>query len=184
MRYLLGFLAVIGLVVVVVVLIIRGLSGGDNTTENGVKLTDYTHTDTVMRMTIEGPINSEQVHQSVRVTVGRSESKVEALQGYENAVFDSRSFGSNSEAYGTFLRALDLLDYNRGSDNEALEDARGYCPEGNLYTFEIIDSNSSLQRYWLTSCGEGTFAGQAGKIQKLFKAQIPDYGKFIRNVNL
>lgn len=184
MRYLLGFLAVIGLIIVVVILIVRGLSGGNDTATSQESLTKYTHTDAVMRMTIEGPINSESAHQGVRITVGRDESKIEALEGYNLDAFDSQAYTSNDVAYGVFLRALDLMQYTRGSEDPSFDDARGFCPEGNLYTFEILDGDNQIQRFWRTTCGEGSFAGNAAKVEDLFQAQIPNYGKFVRKVEL
>jgi|SRR5688572_1946278 len=186
MRYLLGFFAVIGLVILVIVLILRGLSGGGDAPKDLKSLTEYTHTDVVMQYTTTGPIVSDQERYALRITVGRSENKIEALNGYNEIVFATQTYPSNAEAYGTFLRALDLLGYNRGSDSDNLKDERGYCADGNLNLFEIKsdDSRNSVQRFWLTTCGEGNFRGDAGKINNLFIAQIPDYSAFANNVAL
>lgn len=183
MRYLLGLLGIIGLVIVVVVLIIRGFAG-DDTAKDQKPLADYTQTSAVMRLTVEGPINAESQHQAVRVTVGRAEAKAEILQGYHQSVVNSVSHPNNEAAYGVFLRALDLLNFNAGSDDPKLADPRGYCPDGNLYTLQIYQDGREIQSYWRTSCKQGTFGGELAKITDLFEAQIPNYGNFIKDVEL
>jgi hypothetical protein len=82
------------------------------------------------------------------------------------------------------LRALDLLGYTEGNDASELADERGYCPAGRRYIYAIADGSDILQRYWSTSCGEGTFAGRTKGVRALFQAQIPDYREFIRGVKL
>lgn len=183
MRYMLGFLGVIALIIVVLVLIIRGLSG-DDAVKDLKPLTDYTNTDTVMQFTAEGQIDADVVHQSLRISVSRTEARAEILQGYNDTVVDTISYPNNSEAYGVFLRALDLQQFNRGNPSETLKDERGFCADGNLYLFEIKENGQEAQRFWKTSCGEGNFGGNPAKIEQLFKAQIPDLGNFARNVNL
>lgn len=183
MRYLLGLLGIVGLVIVVVVLIIRGFSG-DDAAKAGPSLTAYAQSNAVMRFTTEAPVNADAAHQSVRITVGGRESKAEILQGYRYDVVNTLSYASNEEAYGVFLRALDLLGFNRGSDDPELQDGRGYCPEGNMFVLEITEGNGQIQRYWKTSCGEGNFGGDLPALEELFKAQIPDLGNFTRDVEL
>lgn len=183
MRYLLGLLGVVGLVILVVVLIARGLSG-DDVTKDTKPLTEYSHTTAVMQLTIDGPIDAESTHQAVRISVGRHQAKAEILNGYPGAVANTISYSNNSEAYGVFLRALDLMNFNVGVDDQTLADSRGYCPSGNLYTLEIYQEGQQVQSYWQTSCKQGTFRGELGKITDLFEQQIPDYGKFVQDVNL
>lgn len=183
MRYLMGLLGVVGLVIVVVILIIRGL-GGDDAAKAGPSLTAYADSNTVMRFTIEGPINADTVHQALRITVGRDESKAEILQGYRDTIANTISCSSNSEAYGVFLRALDILNFNKGNDDSKLQDERGFCPDGSLFLLEIHEGSRQIQRYWETSCGEGNFGGDLPALEELFKAQIPDLGNFTRDVEL
>lgn len=183
MRYLLGLLGVVGLIIVVVVLIVRGLSGED-IAKDTKPLTDYSHTNAVMQLTIDGPIEAESTHQAVRISVGQYQAKAEILNGYPGTVTDTLAYPNNAEAYGVFLRALDLLNFNVGIDDKALADSRGYCPAGNLYTLEIYQEGRQVQRYWQTSCKQGTFRGELGKITDLFERQIPDYSKFVKDVEL
>ena len=183
MRYLLGLLGIVGLVIVVVVLIIRGFSGDDGATA-GPSLTQYSQSNVVMRFTTEARVNADVAHQSLRITVGAHESKAEILQGYHYDVVDTLSYPSNEEAYGVFLRALDLLGFNRGSDDPNLQDERGFCPAGNTFLLEITEGDRQIQRYWKTSCDEGNFAGDLVSLEELFKEQIPDLSNFAHDVQL
>lgn len=182
MRYFIGLLGIVALILGVLLLVLRGL-GGDEPKDQK-QLTDYTKTNTIMQLTIQGPVNAEQLHHSVRVTVGRDESRVEILHGYEERVAASQSYPSNEGAYGTFLRALQLMNYTKGNTDSKLADERGYCPEGNRYIFEIENGAHQIQRFWRSSCDEGTFGGEAGNVIDLFEAQIPDYRSFISDAEL
>jgi hypothetical protein len=177
-RYLLGFLGAVGLIVVVFILVIRGLSGGDDRSTE-TTLTDYTRTQTVMRMTIQGEVNADQDHRSVTVTVGRTNNTIELNQGYQDRVMQTRNYASNEEAYGTFLRALQLQGYTRGDTNPDKEDYRGVCPTGSTYIFEIVTGSAVVQKFWTTSCDGGTFGGNATLIRELFRKQIPDYSDIV-----
>jgi hypothetical protein len=184
MRYFLGFLAAIGLVVLVFILILRGLSGPRQSNVQTL-LTDYSKTQTVMRMTIDGPVNADQNHRQVRVTVGRDENMVETITGYQGEVLDTKTYPNNEEAYYTFLRALQLQGYTKGNPDEARADERGVCATGKRYIFEIITGSATVQRYWTTSCdGGGTFTGNTSTIRLLFQKQVPDYSKMTRGMGV
>lgn len=186
MKYFFGFAAVIVLVILTFVLIWRGFSGGGDAPAPPPPLHSYTFTTTAMRFTIDGPVDPESEHRALQVTVSRSESRIEILKGYDRVVSKAKSYASNQEAYETFLRALDLLDYTQGNDDPALADDRGYCPSGRRFIYEIVDGTDILQRYWSTSCSrkQGTFLGSASEVQKLFKTQIPDYDEFTRGLDI
>lgn len=182
MRYIFGFLAAVALIMVVFILIVRGFGGGRPNAK--VELVDYVKTQTVMRMTVSGPINLEEKHRSVIVVVGRTTNSVELVQGYQGMVLESKDYNTNEEAYASFLRALDLQGYTKGNTDPKRQDSRGVCPTGRVYTFEIITGASTVQKLWTTSCGGGTFKGNTTTIRKLFREQIPDYSKIIRRSNL
>jgi len=188
MKYFLGFLASIGLVIFVFVLVLRGFGGkGNNQTVN--PLTDYANTDAVVRMTVDGPIVADQQHQAYRVTIGRSETRIETLQGYEYDTIDTKTYENNQEGFTNFLRAADLAGFTKGikdADSQA-QDERGVCAFGQRYVFEIIKGTSQVQRYWATSCGGGgTFKGNSGVVKRLFDKQVPtvDYGTMVSRLHL
>jgi hypothetical protein len=183
MRYFLGFLAVIGLIVLVFVLVLRGL-GGSKQPNVQTLLTDYAKTETVMRITIDGPVNADANHRQVRITVGRDQNTIETIEGYEGHTIETRDYPNNEEAYYTFLRALQLQGYTKGNPDPARTDERGVCPLGKRYIFEIVTGSATVQRYWAGSCGGGTFAGRIGTVRLLFQKQAPDYAKMTRSMGL
>jgi hypothetical protein len=176
MKYFLGFLGVVALVVLVFILVIRGFSGsGDKQPKTESQLSDYTNTTTVMRMTIEGPVVADQNYDEVRITIGRDANTIEIVNGYQDKVISAKTYPNNSDAYGNFLRAIQLLGYTKGDTTGTLDDERGYCASGNRYVYEIVSGASDVQRYWIGTCGVGTFKGSSAQIRALFRAQIPDY---------
>jgi len=181
MRYFVGFLVALALIVGVFVLILRGFGG-----HRGVQsqLTDYAQTETVVRMTIEGKVDADQDHRSAQITIGRSSNTINLIQGYQGNVLKTQSYNSNEDAYATFLRALQLQGFARGNTDPARQDSRGVCPTGKVYTFEVITGSATVQKLWTTSCGGGTFKGNQQMVRQLFRNQIPDYTNFIAGAGL
>src|SRR5438045_1826478 len=107
MKYFFGLLVSLGLIVLEFILVLRGFSG-DGTTKSKTALADYSGTDAVVQMTVDGPVIYDQDHRAYRITVGRSQVTVEALRGYQYETIESKIFGNNQEAYTNFLRALDI----------------------------------------------------------------------------
>jgi hypothetical protein len=183
MKYFFGFLAAVALIVIVFILIVRGFSGGGRPAVQ-TELVDYAKTQTVMRMIVSGPVNIDQEHRSVSVVIGRTSNQIELVGGYQGNVLQTQTYTSNENAYATFLRALDLQGYTRGNDDPEREDSRGYCPTGKVYTFQIITGSDTVQNFWTTSCGGGTFRGDTSIVRTLFREQIPDYSAIIRGAGL
>jgi len=182
MKYFLAFLASIGLIILVFLLILRGFSGNGGT--KPTPLINYARTGTIVQLMIDGETNADQEHRAIRITVSRSESRIEILNGYEYTLAESKSFVSNEEAYANFLRAIELLGYTKGIDDPKRADERGYCAAGQRQIFSITRGSKDVQRYWTTTCGGGTFKGNKAKIIQLFRHQIPEYSKLVRKVDL
>lgn len=185
MKYFLGFLATIGLVILVFVLILRGFSG-NKTDEVPKPLIDYAATSTQVRLTVDGPIIAEQEHQAYRITVGRAQTQIETLQGYEYTPIETKSYENNRESYSNFLRAIDLNGFAKGNSKSPNQDERGVCPEGSRLIMEIVDGSNRIQRYWTTTCGGGNFRGNSAKVRQLFNKQIPsaDFTKLTGRLRL
>jgi hypothetical protein len=180
MKYFFGFLASIGLIILTIVLIVRGFSGGNDKKVNApAPLLDYANTSVEMQYTLDGPVNADQEHKAVRITVGQDESTIEILSGYNDDVVNAKTYSNNQAAYSEFLRALDIAGYTKGNTDASLKDERGYCPAGYRYSFDIVDGSSTKQHFWTTSCGSssGNFKGKSNAIRALFEKQVPDYGK-------
>lgn len=185
MRYFIGLLLGIGLIVLTFILIFRAFSGDNTPLEQGVNLNDYATTNAVVRYTIDGQINSDQTHNRVRITVSKDTVLFEQIQGYEGKLIQSKTFPNNTQAYGTFLRALDLAGFDDGN-KEFDDDERGYCPSGRRYVYEAIDGGDTVLRWWSTSCSRnvGNFLGDSGTVRNLFQRQVPDYNKLTTKVRL
>ena len=185
MKYFLGFLAAVGLIVLVFVLVFRAFTGGEKEPVKPVtQLSSYADTATEVRLTIDGPVSADQDHDRVRITIGRGGNTIEIMQGYQGALVKSQSFSSNTEAYFQFLRSLQLLGYTTGDPSPALADERGQCPLRDRYIYEVVGTSGTIQRYWSTACGVGNFKGKGATIRELFRRQIPGYNKLVTGLHI
>lgn len=185
MKYLLGLLVAIGLVVLVFVLVLRGFSG-NREPDNKISLMDYANTNAIVSLTVDGKINANQLHNAYEISVGRSDARMDVFQGYQRELLRTQNYQNNDEAFANFLRALELAGFNKGSEATTSQqnDPRGVCADGQRYVLRITSGASDIQRLWTTSCGGGTFKGDRNKVQQLFRLQIPDYSTLLKGVNL
>jgi len=183
MKYFIGFLAVIALVVFVFILVLKGFSGPPKPKDT-INLLDYATSSTVVRVFVDGPVNADSLHQSYRITVGRDANVIEIMQGYKNEVVSAQTYSNNSDAYANFLRALQLLNFTKGNPDPKLTDMRGFCPNGDRFSYEIEASGREVQHYWNTSCGGGNFRGSSAQVRSLFQRQIPDFNKLTAGLQL
>ncbi|HET9173979.1 MAG TPA: hypothetical protein VFN56_01715 [Candidatus Saccharimonadales bacterium] len=184
MKYFIGFLVTIGLLILLIVLLVTHHGGKPSSV---TPLVSYANTGTVVRETIDGPINAPQDHRQVQITVGRDNTTFEVLQGYDNDPINTQVFPMTESAYDNFLHALQLAGYQKGNTSSSLKDDTGYCSLGNRYIFEIVNSGQSIQRYWTTSCGGGvphSFNGNTSLVLELFQKQVPGYFTLTQNVDL
>lgn len=184
MRYVLGFLISIGLLILVFVMIFRG--GSDPAAPNAPKqLVDYANTNVTVQLIEDYPVNADQTHRQLTTKVGRDVTTFTAESGYQGTVLREKSYNNNPTAYASFLRSLQLAGFNSANPDEALRDERGFCPLGRRYIMEIKDNERTIQRLWSTSCGNiGSFRGQLDTVRKLFRAQIPEYNELTRGLQL
>jgi hypothetical protein len=185
MKYFLGFIASIGLIVLVFVLILRGFSG-NKTDEIPKPLVDYANTSTEVRLTIDGPIIAEQEHQSYRITVSNSQTEIQTMQGYEYMPIETKTYDNNNNSYANFLRALDMAGFAKGNSKSPNKDERGVCHNGQRMIMEIMKGSERVQRYWTTTCGGGNFRGNHANVRQLFNRQIPqaDFTKLTGRLRL
>ena len=183
MRYFLGFLVAIGLIILVVILVIRALGGGgsDEPATPLAVLSDYSDTAAVVRLTIDDRIEAEEDHYSIQITVGRDERTVEVIRGYEGDVVNTQTFGNSQESYTVFLKSLQYQGYTIGDKDKAKADERGLCPTSRRYIYEVVNPSGDVtQRFWSSECKVGTFQGNGTVIRNLFRAQIPEYRTHVR----
>lgn len=179
MRYILGFLIGIGLIILLFVMIFRG---GSNKPSVPKPLVDYAITDTTVQLTDDYPVNLDQTHDRVKTVVGKEQVHMSVEQGYQGTVLREQNYANNPTAYANFLRALDVAGFTKGKTDDSLRDERGVCPLGHRYIYEIKNGSNTIQRYWSTSCGNvGSFLGKSSTVRALFLAQVPDYSKVVND---
>jgi hypothetical protein len=182
MRYFIGFLVTIFLIITLIILL---FSGGGKPKVTPKDLTSYASTDVQVRYTIVGPVVAQSLARSVRITVDRDNVTYEQINGYDGEVVNTQMFANTQNAYNVFLHALKYAGFAHGDNNPALKDETGRCATGQVYLYEVIQDGNDLQRYWSTSCGGfKTFLGGAGMVQTLFQAQVPNYGNVSSGVSL
>lgn len=174
---------VVGLILFIVVASIVIFSidwGGSDTPIDGdlrpVTISDYANTTTKVRMTIRGPVNSDEEHEDLQITVGSDDTTGEIISGYEGTVGRSQLVPNNPSSYKTFLSALSNSGFLSRQLPPRGVQYDGACPKGLRYTFEFLSDDTLAPRStWATSCSErmGTFAGQLLTVKNLFYAQIP-----------
>ncbi len=182
MRYVVGFLIGIGLIVLTFILIVRIFSGGgDEARPRKIDLNSYSTTDTVVRLTMYGPIVADTQHKQVRITVGRDQVLFEEFQGYQGDVIETKSYPNNPDSYSQFLHALNIAGYKKGNADKP-KDERGSCPDGQRHVYEAIGDGKNIIRWWGTSCStsQGNFEGRGSDIRSLYKKQVPDYRELVR----
>lgn len=184
MKYFLGFLASIGLIILAFVLVLHGVGSGSKDKPKPTPLVDYANTSRTVELTVQGPVTADENHKAVRITVGQNSKQIEILQGYDETVATTQSYPNTESAYAEFLRALDLNGFTRGTTTTANKDDRGYCSSGYRYAVAMYDGADQKQRFWASSCGRGSFAGNITVMRTLFQKQIPDYNKVAGNLSL
>lgn len=181
MRFFIGVLIALGLIVLVFVLI---FTGGNQPVEPKPKLARAANSSVLMRLTIEGSVQANKTYREIRLTIGRDTSQLQVIQGYQGKVIKSKTYNNNVDSYSVFLSALDRAGYTNGNDDPKQRDERGVCPLGQRYIFETM-GGAKDQRYWDASCpGVGTFKGRTALVLTLFQKQIPDYSELTSGVSL
>ena len=175
MRYFIGFIITIVLIISLVLLLFGGGGGKAKVPATAKTLESYASTDAQVRLTIDGPINADQTHQQVRITVDQTDVTYQQIQGYDSTVVNNQTFANNQNSYYAFLRALVTAGFTKGNNNSDLRDETGYCPLADRFVFELSDGGSDIERYWTTTCGSPkTYLGNTKLTVELFQAQVPN----------
>jgi hypothetical protein len=184
MRYFLGFLVAIGLIILIIFLIFSG-SGKPKTQVTPKTLDSYANTNAAVQLIIDGPINADQTHQEVQITVNNDAVVYEQIQGYQGSVVNEQSFANNQSAFAVLLHALDYAGFTNGNPSAALRDERGYCSLGDRYIFSLTQNGDDIERYWATSCqSTRTYLGNVNLTLSLFQAQVPNYNQLTNELAL
>lgn len=180
MRYFVAFFIAIGLIFLLIFLLFHG---GRKPKTNPPALTSFASTDAQVQFTLDGPINAQQNHQQIRITVGRDDVTYEQLQGYNGQVVNMQHFANTQEAYRVFLAALAHEGFGKVNADPKLKDETGVCPLGRRYIFELTQDSQTPYRAWSTSCGSPrTYLGALIPTIDLFQAQVPGYPQLTQNL--
>ena len=183
MRYLIAFFVTLGLLFLVLFLLFH--SGGTPKIVTTKTLDSYAATNTEAILTIDGPINANQDHQQVRISVGRDNVAFEQINGYDGSAVRMQNYSNTQNAYENFLLALAHAGFTRGDNNPNSRDERGFCPLGDRYVFQLRQDNQDIERYWATSCGKPkTYLGALSLTLTLFEKQVSNYGDLTQKLNL
>lgn len=184
-RYFVGFIATLGLIILLIVLLFNGGGNKAKVPSTSKTLNSYATTDAEVSMTIDGPIVADQDHQQIRVVVSNNDATFQHVQGYQGDVINQQSYANNVDAFTNFLFALGRVGFTNGNRSSTLKDERGYCPLGDRYIFELTQDGQTIERFWATSCGgTKTYSGNLDTTITLFQRQIPDYGIQSQNISL
>jgi hypothetical protein len=184
MRYIMGFLIAIGIIILVFVIIFKVIAGGGGGAQHKkIDLTSYATTDAVVKFVEDGPVNYHKAHRQIQITIGRDKNTVQVLSGYQGKIIKSKSYGNTQAAYNVFLHSLQVAEFQKGDNNPKKKDERGHCATGRRYIYELTSGGQDVFRYWNTSCGGlGSFEGHTDLVHTLFRKQIPHYDKFVQDV--
>ena len=181
MRYFIGLLITIGLIVLILFLL---FSGGSAPKVKPLNLGDYAYSAATAELIIDGPIVAEQNHHEVKIDVSQNDVTLTVYQGYQQTLVRTQSYPNNESSFAVFLHSLQLNGFDVGNNDITMSDERGHCAPGerNIYTFN--DGSKNLFRFWSTTCGSGTYKGIIGTTLFLFQQQVPDYAKLTSDTGL
>lgn len=188
MRYFIGFLVTIGLIVLIIVLLLGGggRSGNQSPANKPFNLVDYANGSTAAQIIIDGPVVADQDHTMLKINVSQQDAELTIYSGYQQNVVSSQTFPNNSTSYAIFLQSLQKAGFTL-HDTKVGYDERGYCPQGERYILSFTDNGTDVRRSWTTTCGTSvpsSFKGNLSTVLFLFKNQIPNYQQLTRTTQL
>ena len=184
LRYLIGFIAVIGLLFIIILLIVHHHSG-PSTTKQQKTLTSYINDpNATVSETVVGPVSASQTHQQYQISVSNQTATMNVMAGYDGSVTSSKTYPMTTASFSELINALNRAGFTEGNTSSTLSNDQGYCPTGERYIFELQDGSSKVQRFWSTSCGgTKTYRGNTDLTTSLFEAQIPDFNDLVNNTD-
>lgn len=181
-RYIIGFLAVVGLAILIIVLLTSG--SPKSKAPHKTPLVDYANTSAVVEMVVDGPIVAPADHNTLVVDVSQSSANADLIQGYNGNVINSLASGNSENSFKNFLYALFFAGYSDSTPSTFPSDT-GLCAGGDRYDFYLKENGQTLQHFWTTNCSglPKTYAGGLGLTINLFNEQIPNISNLTSNAN-
>lgn len=181
MKYFLGVLGTLLLVIFVIVLIFRGGDPDTVPADQVRKLADYaTESGTVANFTASGPINAKENHTIVQITVTDAARKIEIINGYDGTVTSVANYPNTTAAFTAFLAGLEQVGFTKDRDSRLT--FASVCPTGKRYSYQLSNGEEKVVDTWSATCEKGTYAGKTTPTQRLFEAQIPNYQDVVNDV--
>jgi len=180
--------AVVALVSVGKSLFFSGSSSPSASTKPNVGKQALTQTtnDYSVRMTVRGPIVADEDYRTYTVTVSPTARTMTTYKGYSQQQIDTSDLQNTTAAYEQFVYALNRAKFMDGTPLTGdSNDTRGVCATGTLYTFDVLQSDSSEQSLWTSGCAgsPGSLKANLGQITDLFSDQIPTFSTLVQKMN-
>lgn len=149
-------------------------SSQTDTSQTALLNTTVTHS---VRMTVRGKIVANENFVSYQITVAPGSRSLTTYSGYLESQTNQVALGNNIPAYEQFVFALDRADMVKGKELVGdKNDTRGICATGQLYEFEVLNSNKAVKTLWTSTCkgSPGSLDASVTQLTNLFTVQIPD----------
>lgn len=196
-----GLSRVIPIIIVIIVIAIaiwamislgRAMFGGSSSTttepvNNGKAALTQTTADRSVRMTVRGPIVASENFNSYTVTVTPSSRTMTTYVGYVGQQIKTEQLGNDTQAYTQFVSALSLANLMEGTPFTGdADNTSGICATGNVYQFEVLQGDNTVQKLWTSTCkgSPGSLKASLAQVFGLFRAQIPSFAKLTSQLNV
>lgn len=170
------------------------LGGGSSNNSTNTAVTDEGRTalltvDTSrsVRLTVRGPIVSNESFRSYRVTISPEERDITTYEGYMEEVIETKKFDNNNRAYEELVHALDKRRMMDGRVlTEEQNDLRGICASGQIYQFDTLVNGETVRSLWTSDCdgSKGSATANVSEVINMFLNQIPEGRKIVSGVGL
>ena len=170
------------------------LGGGSSNDSTNTAVTDEGRTalltvDTSrsVRLTVRGPIVSDESFRSYRVTISPEERDITTYEGYLEKVIETKKFDNNNRAYEELVHALDKRRMMDGRVlTEEQNDLRGICASGQIYQFDTLVNGETVRSLWTSDCdgSKGSATANVSEVINMFLNQIPEGRKIVSGVGL
>lgn len=190
LRFVLIICAAILLLFLLVNLIFRPAKKTATTTTPTTSLSDTFAsaggTDAVVSFQTNGVINGNDIHREIKITISKNARTLTVYQGYQGSVLSTQSFANNDNAFQSFLNAIYGAGFTTKKTNSTQTNLAVACPLGNRYVYASQNISGAPDSLWASTCGgkTGTYGGNIGTVNTLFRSQIPNYNNLVSQVNL
>ena len=198
-----GLSRVIPIIIVIIVIALaiwamvslgRAMFGGDSSTtsttepvNNGKAALTQTTADRSVRMTVRGPIVASENFNSYTITVTPSSRTMTTYVGYVGQQINTEQLSNDTQAYTQFVSALSRAHLMEGTPFTGdADNTSGICATGNVYQFEVLQGDNTVQDLWTSTCkgSPGSLKASLAQVVSLFRAQIPSYAKLTAQLNV